>query len=301
MNQEEIPKPNEPEQPPPPKPLLANLSKSNQMPLILLISFLVVSAGVFVWQFSGNQPENSNTQIDEPVEISSFEECVEAGYPVLEIYPEQCNTPSGENFIKQYPEENDESDESDNNQPEEEEEPEPIVNQDPKPEPEPEEEPAARAVNCSPADASVYDLANADKTTLEYLRTGTYLSTSEFYDAIVFAGLESTVNANGTVVFAPSDFVFDSLTQAQRDYLYSSPNNMKSFLKWHIVSSCVVWADDIEFLTGSRKISTLGGSATYVAGSPGTLAGQTVGIWDFYTKNGAVHYIGGFIPFIPTD
>jgi hypothetical protein len=31
--------------------------------------------------------------------ITSFEECVDAGYPILESYPRQCRTPDGKNFI----------------------------------------------------------------------------------------------------------------------------------------------------------------------------------------------------------
>lgn len=38
-------------------------------------------------------------------QISSFEECVEAGFPVMESYPEQCS--DGVNtFVKEYPDEN---------------------------------------------------------------------------------------------------------------------------------------------------------------------------------------------------
>ena len=36
-------------------------------------------------------------------QISSFEECARAGYPVLESYPEQCRTPNGESFTRQIP------------------------------------------------------------------------------------------------------------------------------------------------------------------------------------------------------
>ncbi|MDZ7726063.1 MAG: Gmad2 immunoglobulin-like domain-containing protein [Candidatus Campbellbacteria bacterium] len=32
--------------------------------------------------------------------ITSFEECVEAGYPVMESYPEQCSVPGGETFTR---------------------------------------------------------------------------------------------------------------------------------------------------------------------------------------------------------
>ena len=34
-------------------------------------------------------------------EITSFEECVEAGYPVMESYPRQCRTPDGRTFTEE--------------------------------------------------------------------------------------------------------------------------------------------------------------------------------------------------------
>lgn len=36
-------------------------------------------------------------------EITSFEECAAAGYPVMESYPEQCRTPDGRNFVREIP------------------------------------------------------------------------------------------------------------------------------------------------------------------------------------------------------
>lgn len=33
--------------------------------------------------------------------ITSFEDCVNAGFPVMESYPERCNTPDGKHFINQ--------------------------------------------------------------------------------------------------------------------------------------------------------------------------------------------------------
>lgn len=36
-------------------------------------------------------------------QINSFEECVEAGYGTLEIFPEKCITPNGRSFTKEYP------------------------------------------------------------------------------------------------------------------------------------------------------------------------------------------------------
>lgn len=32
--------------------------------------------------------------------VSTFEECAAAGYPIMEIYPEQCRTPDGRNFVR---------------------------------------------------------------------------------------------------------------------------------------------------------------------------------------------------------
>ena len=34
------------------------------------------------------------------VNINSFEDCVKAGYPVLESYPEQCMAPDGTIFVR---------------------------------------------------------------------------------------------------------------------------------------------------------------------------------------------------------
>jgi len=33
-------------------------------------------------------------------QINSFEECAQAGYPILESYPEQCHTPDGKSFTR---------------------------------------------------------------------------------------------------------------------------------------------------------------------------------------------------------
>lgn len=34
--------------------------------------------------------------------ISSFEDCAKAGYPVMESYPRQCQTPDGRNFVESF-------------------------------------------------------------------------------------------------------------------------------------------------------------------------------------------------------
>ena len=40
-----------------------------------------------------------------PVQITNFEECAKAGYPVRQGYTEQCTTPQGKVFMRQLIEE----------------------------------------------------------------------------------------------------------------------------------------------------------------------------------------------------
>jgi len=61
--------------------------------LIFFIAFLVVLAGYFAVKFRCPSCELAQ-------EINSFEECVKAGYPVLESYPRQCQTPDGKSFTE---------------------------------------------------------------------------------------------------------------------------------------------------------------------------------------------------------
>lgn len=69
--------------------------------IILLLIFLPLSYWVL-------HTSNDNKGVDNPQisyeEISSFEECAEAGFPVMESYPEQCKTPDGRNFVRMFSE-----------------------------------------------------------------------------------------------------------------------------------------------------------------------------------------------------
>lgn len=56
--------------------------------IILGIGILALTAGYFVYSRQAVK------------EISSFEECASAGYPILETYPEQCKAPNGRSFTK---------------------------------------------------------------------------------------------------------------------------------------------------------------------------------------------------------
>ncbi len=49
--------------------------------IVLVAVIVVLVAGWHAWQ---------RTRAQTSIEINSFETCVEAGYPVMEIYPEQC-------------------------------------------------------------------------------------------------------------------------------------------------------------------------------------------------------------------
>lgn len=43
--------------------------------------------------------DNITAQENVTLDINSFEECIDAGYPVLESYPRQCRTPDGKMFV----------------------------------------------------------------------------------------------------------------------------------------------------------------------------------------------------------
>ncbi|NCO11251.1 hypothetical protein GW924_01445 [Candidatus Pacearchaeota archaeon] len=66
------------------------MKNKNYLMIFLLIG-IVLLFGVFYY---GWQDFGENT------EITSFEECAEAGYPVMESYPRQCNA-DGMNFVEE--------------------------------------------------------------------------------------------------------------------------------------------------------------------------------------------------------
>src|SRR5688572_9142258 len=63
--------------------------------LIWIIIILVVLAGG-VWL--GMQSKGTDTPA--PI-VLSFEDCVTAGYPVMESFPRQCRTPDGRTFAEE--------------------------------------------------------------------------------------------------------------------------------------------------------------------------------------------------------
>ncbi|MCK9187364.1 MAG: hypothetical protein M0P05_02415 [Candidatus Colwellbacteria bacterium] len=70
--------------------------------IFIVVIIILIIAGFFIlnsYIYNEKQAEN----IDQT--ISSYEDCVSAGYPSLESYPEQCVTADGKHFIRILPEE----------------------------------------------------------------------------------------------------------------------------------------------------------------------------------------------------
>jgi len=63
--------------------------------ITILIIALVVLLGVAGFSIAVFWKQN---QIKK---INSFETCSQAGFPILESYPEQCRTPDGRNFVRE--------------------------------------------------------------------------------------------------------------------------------------------------------------------------------------------------------
>lgn len=71
--------------------------KSLFIPILILMIVLVASVLYLC------KPKSRLT----PQDITSFDDCARAGYPIMESYPERCRTPDGRSFTKQLPLTND--------------------------------------------------------------------------------------------------------------------------------------------------------------------------------------------------
>ncbi|MDO8509136.1 MAG: hypothetical protein Q7S27_05635 [Nanoarchaeota archaeon] len=60
----------------------------------------IISVAVIAFLLLGSIIALNISPKSQTPEINSFEECVFAGYPVLETYPEQCKTPDGKTFVR---------------------------------------------------------------------------------------------------------------------------------------------------------------------------------------------------------
>jgi hypothetical protein len=61
---------------------------------LITVFVVLLIASILVWKYQKTSKVQS---------ISTFEDCAQAGYHIMESYPEQCKTPDGRNFTKQVP------------------------------------------------------------------------------------------------------------------------------------------------------------------------------------------------------
>jgi hypothetical protein len=73
------------------------MKKPMPMPLAILITILFFGI-LFVGFVQGSKREK---EVKNDTDISSFADCVAAGNPIMESYPEQCNTPDGKHFVNE--------------------------------------------------------------------------------------------------------------------------------------------------------------------------------------------------------
>lgn len=66
-------------------------------PAIFMLVFIGVALGFVAIFF--------DVVLEDDEHVTSYEECVEAGYPVLESFPEQCRDDKGETFVRELSEE----------------------------------------------------------------------------------------------------------------------------------------------------------------------------------------------------
>ena len=63
---------------------------------LLLLAGVLAAVGMIVYQMAPRM----QASVPQPI-ITNFQECVAAGNPVMESYPEQCRTPDGRVFVNE--------------------------------------------------------------------------------------------------------------------------------------------------------------------------------------------------------
>jgi len=64
-------------------------------------NFWILAVALVVLGFLYSTTINKDNNIMDESSITSFEECVAAGNPVKESYPEQCRTKGGKHFVRE--------------------------------------------------------------------------------------------------------------------------------------------------------------------------------------------------------
>lgn len=80
-------------------------AKNRQSVAIAFLVIGIIIGGGLVWLYMSQQDsETTSVTADDDgdsVVVTNFQECVDAGYPVMESYPRQCLTPEGKTFIEE--------------------------------------------------------------------------------------------------------------------------------------------------------------------------------------------------------
>jgi hypothetical protein len=84
------------------------MSQKTKIFLIAFVAFMILTvlclSGVIAYLLITRDDSADDGGIDNPTaSINSFEDCKNAGYPIMETYPQQCRTPDGKNFVEDVP------------------------------------------------------------------------------------------------------------------------------------------------------------------------------------------------------
>jgi hypothetical protein len=64
--------------------------------IVIAILLLILLVGLLSW--FNNMSERISQKLNKAKSVSSFEQCIQAGYPVQESYPRKCSVPKGKTF-----------------------------------------------------------------------------------------------------------------------------------------------------------------------------------------------------------
>lgn len=71
----------------------------SKITMAIIVIIIVLTVGIGSWWYYIQQ-EKIPPEVPPGEDITNFEECKKAGYPVLETHPRQCKTPDGRVFTE---------------------------------------------------------------------------------------------------------------------------------------------------------------------------------------------------------
>jgi hypothetical protein len=83
------------------KNFLENTDKKFWLKIGALASISILGWVLFIISLNGDS-KNGNAVPDQNAssQVTNFQECIDAGNPVMESFPEQCMTPEGQSFTR---------------------------------------------------------------------------------------------------------------------------------------------------------------------------------------------------------